>query len=476
LNASKTFLLCINFFQSLLEFLRRTIKAMADLKTPVSTQSPNKGQTTDYPKSSPLKASTDAPPESPTTARPLDFDDEAQETGTTETDSTPAPPPKDAASTKPARPISQREQNENTLREAFPTIDAAVVKAVLTASRGEVEPAFNALLGMSDPDAAKETEVPPAKPPRPTAKLTQLEADEKYARQLAEHYSGVNDQNRTPRTSSRYNENLQGSRIGKPGANPNPDDVPWRSFIDGERNPRMRPTLGDQVSSHWTPLDDLPEIRDNIKKGFFETQSTVNKWLGNLKKKIDGEEDGGDFDSQPARPAQGYNQQSYGRRSGDYARRSADMSRYDADPEVLGDDFSKLEMRDSEAAPKKPARPLANPDLFRTASGAKSPSGSRKVSFQNGPPEEIKDRDMYGSATTPAQPTSANKSSKWQPLSTVEPSPVAENDPFSLDDSDEEKDAKPMEMKEDDEHERVQKATADAMKDDIGDPQGTATK
>lgn len=240
----------------------------------------------------------------------------------------------------------------------------------------------------------------------------------------------------------------------------------------------MQYTLGDQVSSHWTPLDDLPEIRDNIKKGFLETQSTVNKWLGNLKKKIDGEEDGEGFTSQPARPAQGYSQQSYGRRSGDYARRSADMSRYDADPEVIGDDFSKLELRDSEAAPKKPARPLANPDLFRTASGPKSsPGSSRKVSFQNGPPEEIKDRDMYGSATAPARPTSANKSSKWQPLSTVEPSPVAENDPFSLDDSDEEKDAKPIQMKDDDdEHERVQKATADAMKDDIGDPTSTTTK
>lgn len=429
---------------------------------------------------SPVRA-TDAPPESPTTARPLDFDDDIQETGITKLDSesTPLPPPKDNPPVKPTRLLSQREQNENTLKEAFPTIDAAVVKAVLTASRGEVEPAFNALLGMSDPDAVN-IEAPPAKPPRPTGqptKMTQVEADELYARQLAEHYSGAASQQRPPRTSSRYNEELPGSRVGKPGANPNPDDVPWRSFIDGERNPRVQPSLGDRVSSHWTPLDDLPEIRDNIKKGFLETQSTVNKWLGNLKKKIDGEDDGEGFNSQPARPAQKYNQQSYSRRSGD-ARRSADMSRYDADPEVIGDDFSKLELRDSEAAPKKPARPLANPDLFRSASGRRiSPGSSRKVSFQDGPPEEIKDKDMYGpSSNTPAQPTSASKSSKWQPLSTIEPSPVADNDPFSLEDSDDEKDAKPTEMKDGDEHERVQKATADAMKGDIGDPTSTTTK
>ena len=54
----------------------------------------------------------------------------------------------DDAPPKPPRPLSTQEQAENTLKEAFPTIDAAVVKAVLRASGGRVEPAFNALLGM----------------------------------------------------------------------------------------------------------------------------------------------------------------------------------------------------------------------------------------------------------------------------------------------------------------------------------------
>ena len=44
-------------------------------------------------------------------------------------------------------PLDPRAQAEATLREAFPAIDAAVVKAVLMASGGQVEPAFNALLG-----------------------------------------------------------------------------------------------------------------------------------------------------------------------------------------------------------------------------------------------------------------------------------------------------------------------------------------
>lgn len=59
-----------------------------------------------------------------------------------------ATPQDDTAPTKPPRPLSPQQQAENTLREAFPSIDAAVVKAVLSASGGRVEPAFNALLGM----------------------------------------------------------------------------------------------------------------------------------------------------------------------------------------------------------------------------------------------------------------------------------------------------------------------------------------
>lgn len=53
----------------------------------------------------------------------------------------------DEAPPKPPRPLSPQQQAENTLKEAFPSIDAAVVKAVLMASGGRVEPAFNALLG-----------------------------------------------------------------------------------------------------------------------------------------------------------------------------------------------------------------------------------------------------------------------------------------------------------------------------------------
>lgn len=69
----------------------------------------------------------------------------------TKTTST-ATPASDTADTdvlpvKPPRPVSEAQQNETILKEAFPTVEQSVIKAVLRASGGKVEPAFHALLG-----------------------------------------------------------------------------------------------------------------------------------------------------------------------------------------------------------------------------------------------------------------------------------------------------------------------------------------
>ena len=102
--------------------------------------------------------------------------------------------------------------------------------------------------------------------------------------------------------------------------------------------------------------------------------------------------------------------------------------------------------------------------MFKSSTSAAS---DRKVSFQKGPPEEID--DLYSGSSKPTkQPSSNGKSSKWQPLSAVEPSPVAENDPFSLGDSDDDKEIKVKDNKSD-EADRLQTATADAMPGTIGD-------
>ncbi|EAA65545.1 hypothetical protein AN1362.2 [Aspergillus nidulans FGSC A4] len=318
-------------------------------------------------------------PESPTTARPLDFDDEIQETGVAYASSASAQQTStETAPPKPPRPLSPRQQAENTLKEAFPSVEVSVVKAVLVASSYDVERAFHALLGMTDPNASAQDDYAPPKPPRPSATQRQLEADELYARQLAEH----------------YNRRAQ----------------PPRGGDEAYRRQRHYDDAAEEKEYNFFD-DDLPVIRENIRKGFLDTQSKVSSWVQNLKKKIDGEED--DENTSSART---YGEESYGRsrRSGELGRRSGDLP------------------------PARPPRPLANSTLYKSS----SPSPDRrKVSFQEGPPTEI--GNLYD-ASEPAkrQSPAGGKPSKWQPLATVEPSPIGENDPFSLGDSDDEKDTK----------------------------------
>lgn len=98
-------------------------------------------------------------------------------------------------------------------------------------------------------------------------------------------------------------------------------------------------------------------IKQNIQKGFQETQKTVNKWLTDFKKRLDGDEE----DEEPIRQGQPSGQQprqNFGssqseqlrgiRRSADQSRRSGERERYDADPRVLDDDFTQLDLHDGD--------------------------------------------------------------------------------------------------------------------------------
>lgn len=97
-------------------------------------------------------------PAFPVTTAQMETHDEPREHAPSSTTNTDAqgespshlPPPgsdEDVPPPKPPRPANPLQQAENTLKEAFPSIDPSVVKAVLRASGGNVEPAFNALLG-----------------------------------------------------------------------------------------------------------------------------------------------------------------------------------------------------------------------------------------------------------------------------------------------------------------------------------------
>lgn len=67
--------------------------------------------------------------------------------GTSDAPAATEPKTEETPPQKPPRPMTEAQKNEQILKEAFPSVDPGVIKAVLSASRGQVEPAFNALLG-----------------------------------------------------------------------------------------------------------------------------------------------------------------------------------------------------------------------------------------------------------------------------------------------------------------------------------------
>ncbi|CAK7203363.1 ubiquitin-binding protein cue5 [Sporothrix eucalyptigena] len=418
-------------------------------------------------------------PESPTTARPLEMDDDdvqeasiSQEDGVTSKTATStansttsgdaaaaaaAPATGGAAATstattvedapeenaaagageaappKPPRPMTEQQKNEQTLKEAFPDVDIAVVRAVLTASRGNIEAAFHALLEMTDPSAVEQEPAPPPPPPRPAVSSggrlspnSQMLADEEYARQLAQRYENE-DGNYEARTSRGY---------GAGGGRTHHYQQPRETGL------KPNEMWGDKEHSFLD--DDLPVIRENLRKGFAETQTKFNTWFTGIKKKIDEEWIGNDDneDHRPQNGGQGQGRQGYGR--GGFGgrqppRRSGD---YDADPELLSDDFGGIQLH-GDGTPVR-----QNPNVFRPPpSTSPRPSSERKVAFR----DQDETIDMYnaspklppkdGAAGNSASPAAGGaKASKWQPMSSVDPTPMADNDPFSLGDSEDEKD------------------------------------
>jgi len=180
--------------------------------------------------------------------------------------------------------------------------------------------------------------------------------------------------------------------------------------------------------------DDLPVIKDNIKKGFIETQNKVNSWLTDFKKRLDSE-----LSPETSPPASARSSGQYARtgsrKSFDPPRRPKDQG-YDADPAVISDDFTHLDLKDNTDAPQR--RQKANPTLFQSSG---KPGGGRTVSFDERP-TTIDDDELYkkpGVAASPARQPSPSGGRKWEPLQTVDPTPM-DRDPFSLGDSDDEKD------------------------------------
>ena len=121
---------------------------------------------------------------------------------------------------------------------------------------------------------------------------------------------------------------------------------------------------------------------------------------------------------------------------------------------------------------------MANTGVYKPPKSASpKPSNGRRVGFK----EETEEINMYdASPKVPpkdATPSGSAKGSKWQPLSAVDPNPIADNDPFSLGDSEDERETaqKPKDGKND-ESERLKQAAAEAMSDSLVGSDSAAKK
>ena len=118
---------------------------------------------------------------------------------------------------------------------------------------------------------------------------------------------------------------------------------------------------------------------------------------------------------------------------------------------------------------------MTHSNIYQPPPPSKSPkpSDGRRVAFK----ETTEDIDAYNSSpkmgAARAGTPPGNKQSKWQPLSSVDPNPIADNDPFTLGDSEDEREAKDKDkgaggaQDKGEDAERLRKAAAEAMADSL---------
>lgn len=235
-----------------------------------------------------------------------------------------SPPP------RPQRPLSPRSQARKTLNEAFPSIEDKYITMALIASQGVLDPAFNALLYLSDPSSEIDIPIPTVQ----RASQTQLESDEALARRLAKEYS----------KSSRKS---QGTSSGERGEG--------RSY-PRSGNYRAPPTNESEEEDMFERFmeKDLPEIKDQFNRNVEDAKTKISGWLGGFSQK--NTEDGSSTQSQPLFSAfgQGGAGGAGGERASMESEKPSKFQRDDLNEQVSGIIISNNDEED--VAPPKPAR------------------------------------------------------------------------------------------------------------------------
>ncbi|QPG73669.1 hypothetical protein FOA43_000982 [Brettanomyces nanus] len=287
-----------------------------------------------------------------------------------------------AAPPMPKRPISPTEKVIQDLRDAFPGLEDKYLKMALIASQGQLDPAFNALLFLSDPNSDIHVPSPHSGPDEnekvsamkaQSSRQRQLETDEAFARRLAREYQ----------------------HVGKSHRN-------HSSVSTGDANHKTIPA--------WAKDDDdeLDDLYNSLSKNVETARNKFGNWMDNLAKKIN--TDGQETDT--------------------YQTHQAPTLPHRRKPQL----FSAFGANQKD----QPLPPVPSNDADEVG-GLADRMAPIKMSDDTEPPV----KEDIAENTTKDEDQKHNSSSNWTALSSVQPEPVP-SDKFLVDDSeDEDEDEKP---------------------------------
>lgn len=217
---------------------------------------------------------------------------------------------------QPPRPVSPITRITNDLKDAFPNADEKTIYAVLIASQGQVDPAFNALLYLSDPQFKPEITIQtPASRPAGVEDKNAIPDDELLARKLQKEFE-LEDQRRRERRRQRREQ-----RRSEEEQNDSPDE--------------------------------FEQLKETFTQGLEDARSTLNGWVSGLAKKFDGNED------TPQNQEAG-GKKLFGALGGSsFNNNTSRQSKFDEDPKIINQyEFNnKISLKDEDKdLPKLPQR------------------------------------------------------------------------------------------------------------------------
>lgn len=248
---------------------------------------------------------------------------DAKQSGKTESKGTDA---EEEAPAPPPRPVSPLSQIKQDLKDAFPNVEEKLITAVLIASQGNPDPAFNALLYISDPSV--EAEIPEPAPPVPnkhvnTQKNT-LTDDELLARKLQKEFE-LEDKRRRAQ------------------------------HHDRERRRRRQQSQPEDLEDD--SVDEFGQIKESFSQGFEEARTTLNGWVSGIAKKFQEPSD----EALQSKESQSQNPKLFGALGGSSFTKQNKKNTFDEDPRIISNDLhSQINLKDNDEeeqdAPSLPKR------------------------------------------------------------------------------------------------------------------------